>query len=123
MKNIKMAAPRNEGVTVMMAFDEKNTYINYCEKKGVTLSEMGRIAIKEKMSKDESQEVPKEWNETDKAKFVELQNRNDDLVRSNSIYRRNTIVLKELLAKYDINVPDGLLRSHSTKNRIKFPKE
>ena len=120
MKNKNLAAPRNEGVTIMMAIAEKSTYIDYCEKKGVSLSEMGRIAINEKMMDDETVSDSNIDAKTEEVMY-ELIDKNKELVRRNAIQNRNIVVLKELLQNHNIIIPEGLLRSHNSRMRVLFP--
>lgn len=109
MKNNKALSPRNEGVTIMMSFEEKSDYIRFCEEREIALSEMGRLALKEMMSNVTSSNEMKLSLEIlkNEAKFYEYLLRK--YMARHSVASKNVKVLKELLNSKSISIPQGLL--------------
>jgi hypothetical protein len=109
MKNNKALSPRNEGVTIMMSFEEKSDYIRFCEEREIALSEMGRLALKEMMSNVTSSNEKKLSLEIMKneAEFYEYLLRK--YMERHSVASKNIKVLKEFLRSKNISIPEGLL--------------
>lgn len=109
MKNNKALSPRNEGVTIMMSFDEKSDYIRFCEERGISLSEMGRLALKEMMHnmtsiKELKLELEMQRQATKFYEYLLLK-----YMRRHTVAFKNIKALKELLNSKSISIPKGLL--------------
>lgn len=122
MKNKQTPSPRNEGVTIMMSFEEKSEFIRFCEERGVALSEMGRIGLKELMQNFDFWSEIKTKHEEIKKDSAEWREIADKWFKRHSVASHNITALKSLLNRFKINIPPGLLKKFNSGNGVQPPR-